>query len=270
MRRLAFVSVILLIAGTLPLAAANAVEQRFSVFCDLSHLGRMDPIVSPGPGRVSDHDHVFFGNRATEADSKYREMVKERTSCDLRADTAAYWVPALVAPDGSSVQPHGAFVYYRALGALEEQRIHPFPRNLRIVSDDYHFHCGEDQRSSPLPPDCTGVDGGSMVRLTVLFPSCWDGERKDSVDHRRHMTFQTLRGCPRSHPVPLPRLAIIAIFEVQDATGYGLSSGEITTAHGDFWNTWHQRKLRRLTRQCLGRGTDSLCGLVLSRRRTRS
>ena len=265
MRRVALVSMLLLIVEALPISSANAVEQRFSVFCHLSHFGRMDPIVSPGPGRVSDHDHVFFGNRGTRADSKYREMLSQRTSCDLRADTGAYWVPALVAPDGSAVQPHGAFVYYRTLGALEDERIRAFPKNLRIISDDYHFHCGEDQRSSPLPPDCSDVDGGSMVRLTVLFPSCWDGERKDSVDHRRHMAFQGDRGCPRSHPVALPRLAIIALFEVQDATGYQLSSGDVTTAHGDFWNTWHQPKLRRLTHRCLGRGTSFLCGLISTR-----
>lgn len=266
MRKTTFATVMLVVAGLIPISRAHAVEQRFSVFCTFSHRGQMDPIVSPGQDRMSDHDHVFFGNRSTDSDSRYRQMIRGNTSCRLRGDTAAYWVPALVAPNGEVVQPHGAFAYYRTLGALENDRIRAFPRNMRIISDDYHFHCGEDQRSSPLPPDCTSVDGGSMVRLTILFPACWDGERRDSADHRRHMASQTGRGCPRSHPVALPRLAIIAIFEVQDATGYQLSSGDVTTAHGDFWNTWHQRKLRGLVRECLGRGTTTLCGELSSRR----
>ena len=75
--------------------------------------------------------------------------------------------------------------------------------------------------------------GGKRLRLSVIFPSCWDGRRLDSKDHMRHVACPTGKGCPKRHPVALPRLAIIAQFEVQDAVGYRLSSGSPGTAHGD-------------------------------------
>lgn len=74
------------------------------------------------------------------------------------------------------------------------------------------------------------------------------------------MAFHDGSGCPSAHPVALPRLAVIAIFNVKDARGYGLSSGGPETAHGDFWNTWRQRKLRKLVGRCLGVEAMRLCG----------
>jgi hypothetical protein len=251
--------------GVVTAPSSGAVEKRFSVFCEFSHATRMDPIVAPGHHRRSDHRHVFFGNKSTRSHSTYRSMRAAPSTCRLRADTAAYWVPALVAPDGKHVRPHGAFAYYRSVGALADEKIRAFPKDLRMISDDFHFHCGEDRNSSPVPIDCSNVNGGKRLRLTVIFPACWDGRRKDSKDHMRHMAFPTGKGCPKTHPVALPRLAVIAQFDVQNAAGYRLSSGSPTTAHGDFWNTWHQRKLRKLVHRCLGRGVTELCGEVRSR-----
>jgi hypothetical protein len=267
MRKASLAVVIALVAGLMVVAAApssGAVEKRFSVFCSFSHSTRQDPIVAPGHHRRSDHEHVFFGNRSTKSHSTYRSMRKADTSCRLGADTSGYWVPALVDPDGNLVRPHGAFTYYRSVGALEDVWIHAFPKDFRMISDDFHFHCGEDRNESPVPIDCSNVAGGKRLRLTVVFPSCWDGRRTDSKDHMRHVAFPTGKGCPRSHPVPIPRLAIIAQFNVQNAAGYLLSSGSPTTAHGDFWNTWHQKTLRNLVRRCLGRGITQLCGEIRS------
>jgi hypothetical protein len=241
-------------------SSSGAVEKRFSVDCAFSHSTRQDPIVSPGLNRRSDHDHVFFGNHSTASNSTYRSMRRATSSCELKADKAGYWVPALVDEAGRQVKPRKALVYYRSVGALADVNVRAFPKNLRIISHDFHFHCGEDRKSAPAPVDCSSVGSGQRLRLTVVFPSCWDGKRKDSRDHMRHMAFPSGKGCPARHPVAVPRLAIIAHFDVQNASGYRLSSGSPTTAHGDFWNTWRQRKLRELVHECLGRGVDRLCG----------
>lgn len=243
-------------------SSSGAVEKRFSVFCTFSHSARLDPIVAPGAHRRSDHEHVFFGNRSTASDSTYRTMRRADSSCRLTRDTAGYWVPALVDPDGRLVQPHGAFVYYRSVGALAEVNIRAFPKDFRMISDEYHFHCGDDRNEAPVPLDCSNVAGGKRLRLSIIFPSCWDGRRLDSKDHMRHVEFPTGKGCPATHPVELPRLAIIAQFDVQDAVGYRLSSGAPDTAHGDFWNTWHQKTLLDLVQRCLGRGVHELCGEI--------
>lgn len=252
------------LAVTVMPSSSGAVEKRFSVFCDFSHSTRQDPIVAPGHHRRSDHEHVFFGNRSTRSDSSYRSMRKARSSCRLPRDTAGYWVPALVDPDGKLVQPHGAFVYYRSVGALADVNVRAFPKDFRMISDDFHFHCGDDRNESDVPLDCSNVAGGKLLRLSVIFPSCWDGRRLDSKDHMAHVAFPTGKGCPERHPVELPRLAIIAQFQVQNAEGYRLSSGSPTTAHGDFWNTWHQKTLRDLVQRCLGRGVSELCGQIRS------
>ena len=265
MRKITLAVVVAMAASlfvTMAPSVSGAVEKRFSVFCDFSHSRRQDPIVAPGPHRRSEHEHVFFGNRSTSSDSSYRSMRKASTSCRLRQDTAGYWVPALIDRAGREVKPHGALVYYRSVGALADKNIRAFPKDFRMISDDYHFHCGEDRNSSPVPVDCSNVSRSKLLKMTVVFPSCWNGRRLDSKDHMGHVAFPTGKGCPKTHPVELPRLAIIAMFQVQDARGYTVSSGDPSSTHADFWNTWRQKTLRNLVQRCLGRGVDELCGQV--------
>jgi hypothetical protein len=82
----------------------------FSIRCGLSHRADDDPIVYPGqPGAA--HTHDFFGNRSTDAGSDYESMMDGDTSCELEADTAGYWVPTLLGPDGTPVQVRFMFAY---------------------------------------------------------------------------------------------------------------------------------------------------------------
>ena len=55
------------------------------------------------------------------------------TTCELSKDRAGYWVPSLVRPDGTVVEPMSAFAYYRAPAAIEDERIRPFPRDFRLI-----------------------------------------------------------------------------------------------------------------------------------------
>jgi len=55
----------------------------------------------------------------------------------------------------------------------------------------------------------TACPGG--IRVTVIFPSCWDGKSLDSPDHRSHVTYAAgaaLAGdkCPDTHPVRIPQV----------------------------------------------------------------
>src|SRR5215218_5661562 len=67
----------------------------FAIGCGFSHSNMDDAIVFPGQVGRS-HDHTYFGNRTTNAASTPESLrAAGRTSCRLRADTAAYWVPTL-------------------------------------------------------------------------------------------------------------------------------------------------------------------------------
>jgi hypothetical protein len=96
--------------------------------------------VQPGePGAGEQHD--FIGNRSTDAFSKRRTIVGARTSCDLSADTSAYWIPTLLDDAGDPVPIIRVLVYYLA---AEDMVVQPFPRNLKIIT-------GGDTTDPPAP-----------------------------------------------------------------------------------------------------------------------
>lgn len=57
------------------------------------------------------------------------------------------------------------------------------------------------------------------IRVTVIFPSCWDGKNVDSPDHRSHVAYapgnQALAGdkCPETHPVRIPQVMYEVMYD---------------------------------------------------------
>jgi hypothetical protein len=66
--------------------------------------------------------------------------------------------------------------------------------------------------------------------------------------------------CPRRHPVPVPRLIYAFEWPIHDGTRIKFASGPYYTLHGDFWNAWRQRRLRRLVVRCIHAQID--CGKI--------
>jgi hypothetical protein len=209
---------------------------RFQVRCFSSHVATVDPIVSPGG--PSAHEHEFFGNRSTNAFSTYETMVAAGTNCSTPDDTAAYWTPTVYKGD-RIIRAKSLLIYYRGDKDGDEVT-RAFPPDLRIVSDNFHF------------------GATSSDKLRVMFPGCWDGVNLDSPDHRSHMAFGGA-DCPASHPVRVP--AITEVFRYGELTAGGrLSSGDFSTGHADFWNTWQQAELAALVARCLNSSID--CGRI--------
>ncbi|MFB3737377.1 MAG: DUF1996 domain-containing protein [Candidatus Velamenicoccus archaeovorus] len=261
--------VVALAATLLPAPPAHAVGGGFfNIRCTLSHRSHDDPIVYPGT-RGAAHLHEFFANESTAYDSTRRTMVKAKTTCALSFDTSGYWVPALLDPNGDPVPVDKLLVYYRSASGMS---VRAFPGNLKIVaggdtldppapSRSQHslsWACGDTEPYTPSPPDCTGT--GEHVSAHIHFPDCWDGERRDSSDHRSHMTFGTPE-CPPGW-IAVPRLRLHIEYAVTDAEGFRLSSdmpdmGPGQSLHGDFWNTWRDLSaLRFLVRRCLNAGAS--------------
>jgi hypothetical protein len=230
-------------------------DGRFIVRCGPSHFAQVDPIVAPGPkGTLSGHLHQFFGNRSTDSDSTYESMVAAGTTCELSGDTAGYWSPALIGPDGSVVSATGISAYYTTIPTSYSTTV-PYPPDFRVIAGgtaEYPAHafwsCKTEGVKYSAPPVC---DASTFPRAIVEFPNCWDGVSLDSVDHRSHVVYPSSGVCPSTHPQKLPHLKLYVLYPQSiGGSGYVFSDGT-TIAHADFWNTWSQPELERLVRDCL-------------------
>ena len=240
----------------------------FRVSCEFSHRAPDDPIVHPGHEGMA-HSHDFFGNRRTDAHSTYDDMVGNPSSCDRSGDDAAYWFPTLL-NGGDPIEPGITLIYYRDGAIKDIGAIKPMPANLKMIAGDaasdrpqdkriLNWACagpGEEEFLDQVPSTCHG----DPLRLMFMFPNCWDGERLDSRDHQSHMAYSwegddDRRYCPSSHPLQVPALIVATRWNIDGPLDrVKLASGLPETAHADFWNTWRQPALERLTQRCIVRG----------------
>lgn len=232
----------------------------FAVVCGFSHRNMDDAIVFPRQADRS-HEHTYFGNRSTDAFSTPASLREDgQTTCRIRADTAAYWVPTLLV-GGQAVEPLALVAYYvrRTADAVDA-----FPAGLKAVAGDANARSAQNsrvtfwscavrgaERSSTIP-SCPGTSRGGL-RLHVNFPNCWDGERLDSPNHKSHMAYSADGACPRSHPVEVPALTQVVYYGASGGPMSQLSSVGQFSGHADFVNAWHQPTLERLVDRYLNR-----------------
>jgi Domain of unknown function (DUF1996) len=239
----------------------------FRIECEFTHRAQVDPVVAPG--HTSAHMHDFFGNISTNANSTYASMLAGATNCTNARDKAGYWAPTLY-KNGLPVRPDRAIFYYRNR-PVEYSKTVPFPKNFRMIAGgvgtfpNTYWTCdGESdtgfQSRRNFIPNC---GSGGQIKLHVFFPSCWDGLRLDSPDHRSHVAYGLDDDigqpegtdpdlCPASHPVKLPQLDFRIQYDLSNGTGARFSDGTVL-AHADFWNTWVQSELEAWVAKCLGR-----------------
>jgi hypothetical protein len=229
----------------------------FAIGCGFSHRNNDDPIIHPGRSGLS-HNHTFFGNTATNAASTPASLRDGTTTCRLRADTAAYWVPTLFV-NGAAVTPRGAIVYYirRTRGVVQA-----FPSGLKIIAGDAtatraqsarvtYWVCG--RLASTSLASCPAGFRSQGVSLVVKFPNCWNGTSLDSANHKSHLAYSTEGACPASHPVAVPALAIVVRYPAFGSGPIALASGGQFSGHADFINAWDQETLQRLVDRYLNR-----------------
>ena len=238
---------------------------QFIVHCEVSHIGFDDPIVLPWQPNKS-HQHQFFGNTTTDSNPEYERAIGADTSCDQRLDTASYWSPTLLLPDGTRIDSLGLTAYYRPGNGVAPQDVVAYPREFMMVAgnssadepqgqDVISWSCGSSANRSDAPPECSTQ---TTLRLWITFPDCWDGSRLTAFGSGAHVRYSD-DGCPETHPVALPQLQMAIDFPSVDPVGLSLSSGGVESAHADFWNTWDQDKLEREVALCLNR--DLVCGV---------
>lgn len=246
---------------------------NFRTSCDFSHMAFDDPIVFPGQVGAS-HLHAFFGNTAVNGNSTAESILNTGNSTCRGgiANRSSYWVPAMIdTRDGTPLRPSSSQFYYKTgyLGVVPST-VRSFPAGMRIIAGDtknfspsgpFGYSCHSSTGTTAETKAIQNCPVGTEVWQHIHFPQCWDGRNLDSPDHKSHMAYPTAgRGCPASHPVPLPEITFNIIYPVTEANAplrWRLASDNYSSslpggysAHGDWFNGWRQDIMDAFVNNC--------------------
>lgn len=243
---------------------------QFVVGCTYSHSAPNDPIVHPKHTGRS-HLHDFYGSVDTDADTAAEDLLDTETTCDKSVDTAAYWHPKLYDGD-EAITPVGIAAYYRAAPGIDPTTVVTMPVGLALIAGDQTatepqpgdatgWTCGSNSVLSDDPPTCSPT---APLHLVITFQDCWDGVHLDSDDHQSHVAYSVDGACPGGYPISIPQVTMAVGFPVSgEGRDLSLASGNIYSAHGDFWNAWDPDGLEREIDACIRRG--AVCDLASNR-----
>ncbi len=247
----------------------------FRISCAYSHISNDDPIVFPNkPGAA--HLHTFSGNAGANAASTADSLATTggSTCAGGTLNRTAYWMPTLIdVRNGQPVVPTSTNFYYK-LGyyGVKAAEVRPFPKGLRMIAGDatntspirdphLGLECVSGGGHRPAIPSCPV---GDDLNVSVLFPQCWDGVNLDSPDHHSHMAYGTGRGCPATHPVALPEIALNVHYKVAESNSgafWKLSSDNYAgpggySLHADWFGAWDDETMRSWIKNCINNQLD--------------
>lgn len=220
-----------------------------------------------------------------------------RSTCNYGPYTAqrsAYWQPAMLDGQGNVIRPDYVTIYYKRRPLTDP--IVSDPNNPRYqgkgvnLPNGLFFIFGYDMITGKAPtggvrfitvePGSNGQpDAGPQTEFKTLkdaassgkmypgsslwvrgsAPSCWDGERADSANHRDHMSYPGYGSwgylkCDAAHPYVIVEYSLITTWRVQagdDPKQWRFSSDEMhpelpagSTYHGDIWFLWDPTVIR--------------------------
>lgn len=129
---------------------SNPIEWKFRTHCNFSHVSNDDPLIWPNqPGKS--HNHTFFGNTLTDADSTYESLRRTGggTCGGGPLNRSAYWFPSLIKKDAIAagqdgvVKPDYAIVYYESDGRTANKQA----RLMRGLSMVFGFNMNDPNDS---------------------------------------------------------------------------------------------------------------------------
>jgi hypothetical protein len=255
-------------ALALALLADGAAAQSMIRFgCSQLVIDRIDPLVNPGL-TPSPHLHQIVGGNSFNAsmDPASHDLVKDSTctTCTYSEDFSNYWTAVMFfrARNGTFKRvPQYSNVGLRGVGGITVYYIPPYDgkttvtafkpgfrmlvgeaglRNNKAMQRQLCHRCLGVGGDGGAP--CTGKDTQSLpkapcpngMRVTVTFPTCWDGKNTDSPDHKSHIaypsrgTFESTGTCPDTHPVRLPQIMYEVMWDVSVSWALERNCGRVT------------------------------------------
>jgi hypothetical protein len=203
-----------------PVRAGGSAGQ-FQIRCGRNENGHRNAdnlIRSPRMPGMAMHLHDYVGNTSTTAMSTRASLAAASTTCADHDRSSYYWpVLRLIgpgsgpasAPTGSNtgqiVDVESVLVQYRGNPA---SKVVAMPDFLYAVTGTAKAITEGGANTEHVQWGCSGVPGRSTKlyplcplgqKVTRIFdlPSCWDGRRTDSPDHRAHLLYPDAAGvCP--------------------------------------------------------------------------
>ncbi|MEU8609635.1 DUF1996 domain-containing protein [Actinoplanes sp. NPDC048791] len=201
------------------------------------HRNSSNIVVTPGKAGPVHHLHDFFGNLSVDVGSTVKTLAGGGTTCTNGDESSYYW--PVLRTFGPRDGPHGGAVQVpvRVSFAFHGNPRGPvlaMPRLLRgEVGDAYAVTNGGARAAAVW--SCSGSPERRSLRYVVCprgeqvlrvfdFPSCWDGRRVDSNDHRQQLVLASPGGgCPIS-TFAVPRLLIVVAYAIVPGTRYRIDS----------------------------------------------
>jgi uncharacterized protein DUF1996 len=296
-----------LVPAALPPSMGVDVVGAFRFICGPGRLLYDDPIVYPGqPGRS--HLHQFYGNTAVDAHSTtYKLRTEGQSTCMSPLNRSAYWMPAMLDGRGNVVRPDYVTIYYKRRPASDPmcQRqtnpsaygiCVPLPNGLKYVfgfdmltgkspTGQISFNCDGPGAVPGNYPDMVtaakNCPSGARLGAIIHSPPCWDGKNLDSPNHRDHVAYSGVSGCPSTHPYLLPVFTMGAWYTTDaslDRSGtweagrtvtWHFSSDAMpgmpparpgTTFHADWWGAWDNTVMAMWTDNCINKKLSCAAG----------
>lgn len=268
-------------AAALPSAASANLWAKSKISCPATgQIAAIDPLGAPGVSPTS-HPHFFAGAKNVTPNTTTADLLNAESTCFLNSDHAGIWAPTMV-KDGVGYGVNASY-YLAANGAdpahIAGGRIQTPDNGLRYVvgnpnstvtqgANVVRWRCGESVYTSAYPP--TTENCSSYFYMELDGPSCWDGMRLDSPNHKDHVSGPSADGgCPAATPMRIPQVQIAFAYPAAARGGRlscdaaGADAG--ACAHFDYWFA-NGPEIEQLTR-CLndpGRNSPNSpsCGVL--------
>jgi Domain of unknown function (DUF1996) len=235
------------------------------------HRNTANLVVAPGVPGPPHHVHEYVGNLSTDVDSTDDTLAGAATSC-RNGDRSTYYWPVLRAGARAGESTHGDIaepvaVTLSAFGSPAGPVV-AMPPLLRGAVGDANTATapvGQDTRAwtcSGTPDRRTGryplCPRGQRVVRVFDFPSCWDGRRLDTGNHRAHLTFPDPGGACVPGTFAVPRLRITVEYPRPDGDRFAIDAfpsqrNAPQTDHAFFVNLMPEPLMAQVVR-CLNEG----------------